>query len=264
MGYNSTAIVFTSMGTVIAKESPSISVERALAVLESVAQRSDGLSNSEISRRLKIPKSSASYILRTLERGGYLRRDRESGKYRLGLALVSLSHRALASLDIRELALPHLRQLVEHSGFTAHMAILDHGRAVYIEKVEAPCFVIMDTWLCCRMDVHTTGVGKALIAYLPQDELDVILQERALNKHTPQTITQASRLLRELERVREQGYAVDEEENSPGVRCVAAPVFNREGRIEASLGVTGIVSMLEKNSVTRIAEMVKSTARKIS
>src|SRR5688500_7865891 len=176
------------------KESPSISVERALAVLEAVAQRAGGMSNSEISQRLKIPKSSASYILRALERGGYLRRGREDGRYHIGLAVVSLSHRALAGLDVREMALPVLRQLVEASGLTAHLAILDHGRAVYIEKVEAPGFVKMDTWLGRRVDVHSTSVGKALLAHLPHAEIQALVADRNLDRHTPQTITTLPKL----------------------------------------------------------------------
>ena len=246
------------------RESPSISVERALAVLEAVAQRADGLSNSEISHRLKIPKSSASYILRALERGGYLRRGRDDGRYHIGLAVVSLSHRALAGLDVREMSVPVLRQLMEACGLTAHLAIRDHGRAVYIEKVEAPGFVKMDTWLGRRMDLHCTGVGKALLAYLPLAEVEAILENRIFSKHTPETITTLSKLLRELERVRELGYAVDDEENSVGVRCVAAPVFNSEGQVETSLGVTGIVSQLDRTALPRVSELVKSAARKLS
>lgn len=252
------------MATDGSKESPSISVERALAVLEAVSQRAGGMSNSEISQRLKIPKSSASYILRALEHGGYLRRGREDGRYHIGLAVVSLSHRALAGLDIREMALPVLRQLVEASHLTAHLAIMDHGRAVYIEKVEAPSFVKMDTWLGRRVDVHSTSVGKALLAHLPDAEVQELVADRSLTQHTPQTINTLPKLLRELEKVREQGYALDEEENSVGVRCVAAPVFNNDGRVEASLGVTGIVSQFERAAVPRMAELVKSAARKLS
>src|SRR5437763_1118609 len=120
-----------------------------------------------LASRIKIPKSSASYILRALESAGYVRRDRENGKYHLGLAVVGLGHRALAGLDIREIAQPVLRQLVEKSGFSAHLAILDRGRAMYIEKTDSTGFVKMNTWIGRRMDLHSTAVGKALSAYLP-------------------------------------------------------------------------------------------------
>lgn len=248
----------------VVKESPSTAVERALAILEAVAQRSGGMTNSEISRRLQIPKSSASYILRTLERQGYLRRERHTGKYRLGLKVLNLSHRVLLGLDIREMALPVLRQLVERSHLTAHLAVLDHGEAVYIERVEAPGFIKMDTWVGRRLPIHTTAVGKALVAHLPESEMKAIIKERGLKKFTPKTITVPSTWLRELERARAQGYAVDDEENNPGVRCVAAPVFDSLGRVEATVGVSGTTSQLDKSSLPKIAELVKEAARKIS
>ena len=117
---------------------PATAVERALNILEAASQRREGLTNSEISRRLGIPKSSASYILRTLERRGYLRRDPESNRYRLGLKLLSLGGETQAGLDIAEVALPQMRTLVERLGMTCHLAVVDQNEAVYIEKVEAP------------------------------------------------------------------------------------------------------------------------------
>lgn len=246
------------------QESPSTAVERALAVLDAVAERTLGMSNADINRKLKIPKSSASYILRTLVKGGYLRRDRETGRYHLGLRVVSLSHRALAGLDIREIAHPILRQLVENSHLTAHLATLDHGQAVYIEKLDAPGFVRMNTWVGRRLECHSTAVGKCLVAFLPEEELQALLQQRGLSKYTPQTITTLSRLLRELEKVREQGYAVDDEENNLGVRCVGAPIFNSEGHVEASLGLSGTTYQVDKAGIPKIAELAKAAARKIS
>jgi DNA-binding IclR family transcriptional regulator len=247
----------------VEKDSPSTAVKRALAMLEAIAQRSGGLTNGEISQRLGIPKSSASYILRTLEQQRYLRRE-PSGKYRLGLKVLNLSHRVLLGLDIREMALPVLRQLVERSHLTAHLAILDHGQAVYVERVEAPGFIKMDTWVGRRLPIHTTGVGKALVAHLPEADVKGILKEHGLKKVTAKAITVQSAFLRELEKVRAQGYAVDDEENSPGVRCVAAPVFNSLGRVEAAVGVSGTISQVDKSSLPKMADMVREAARKIS
>lgn len=222
------------------------------------------MSNADISRKLKIPKSSASYILRALVKNGYLRRDKESARYRLGLKIVGLSHRALAGLDIREIADPILRQLVDTSQLTAHLAVLDNDEAVYIAKLDSPGFVKMNTWVGRRMQLNSTSVGKALIAFLPSEEVLPMIQRSGLNRRTPQTITVASRLMRDLEKVRELGYAIDDEENSPGVRCVAAPVFNSEGGVEAAVGLSGTTYQVERTSVPKVAELVKSAARKIS
>src|SRR5246500_984469 len=130
------------MTTAVTKpDSPSVAVERALAMLEAVALESDGLSNAEISRQLNIPKSSASYILRTLEARGYLTRDAESGKYRVGLKILSLSRGALGGLDVRGVALPIMRRLMQQTGLTCHLAVLDGYEAVYVEKVEPEGFI---------------------------------------------------------------------------------------------------------------------------
>ncbi|MFQ5926304.1 MAG: IclR family transcriptional regulator, partial [Terriglobia bacterium] len=246
--------------TKVTANTASTAVERALCMLEAIAQR-DGMTNSELSRRLEIPKSSASYLLRTLERRGYLRREQGTGKYHLGLKVLMLSAGALTELDIREVALPALRQLVERSQLTAHLAVLDHGQAVYVAKVDAPGFIKMDTWVGRRMAIHATSVGKALVAHLPKEEVEAFIQEHGLPKRTGKTITSYARFLRELERVRTQGYAVDDEENSPGARCVAAPIFNSLGKVEASVGVSGTSGQIDKRHLPRIAELVKETAR---
>jgi DNA-binding IclR family transcriptional regulator len=244
-------------------ESPSVAVERALAMLEAVAQEPEGLSNAAMSRKLKIPKSSASYILRTLERQGYLNRD-ESGKYRVGLKILSLSRGALSGIDVREVALPVMRHLMEKTNLTCHLAILDGPDAVYIEKIEPQGFIRMDTWVGRRMRVHATSVGKALVAHIAQERLQKILAQAGMEKRTPRTITTVPRLLKELERVRAQGYAVDDEENNMGARCVGAPVFNQQGAIEAAVGLSGPINQVNEQTMPRIMEALKDAARHIS
>jgi len=245
-------------------ESPSTAVERTLLILEAVAQREGGMSNADFSRKLKIPKSSASYILRTLEQYGYLRRDKEDGKYRLGMKVLTLSRAALSGVDVREVALPIMRHLVDQIHITTHLAILDHSEAVYVEKVEPQSFIRMDTWIGRRMEVHSTAVGKALLAYRDPKEQEAILRQRGLKKLTPHTITSLPKLMKELERVRQLGYAVDDEENSVGARCVGAPIFNSLDEVEASIASTGAIGTVTREDVPRIAEALKDAARRIS
>lgn len=248
----------------LSTDSPSVAVERALAMLEVVAQESGGLSNAEISRKLNIPKSSASYILRTLESQSYLTRDEESGKYRVGLKILSLSRGALSGIHVRGVALPIMRHLTQQTGLTCHLAILDGPDAVYIEKVEPEGFIRMDTWVGRRMRVHATSVGKALVAHIPQERLEEILRKSGMEKRTPKTITTLPRLLKELEKVRMRGYAVDDEENNLGARCVAAPIFNDRGLIEAGLGLSGTTQQVSPHTMPRILEALKDAARHIS
>ncbi len=245
-------------------KSPSTAVDRALGMLEALAGAAGGLTNSELSRRLGVPKSSASYLLRALERRGYVRRDPESGRYRPGLKVLSLNREVLTGLGIRDAAQPILRQLVERIGLTAHLAVLDQDQAVYIEKVDAPGFIKMDTWVGRRMDLHSTSVGKALIAHRPAAEVEAVLRERGLRKRTPKTLTSLPRLLKELEKVRAQGYAVDDEENNLGARCVGAPVVGPDGEVQAAVGVSGTTGQVNRESLARIAELVQEAARKIS
>jgi DNA-binding IclR family transcriptional regulator len=245
------------------EESPSVAVERALGMLEAIAQEPEGLSNAEISRKLQIPKSSASYILRTLVQRSYLNRDPQTGKYRVGLKILSLSRGALSGLDVREVALPIMRHLMEKTNLTCHLAILDGPEAVYIEKVEPQGFIKMDTWVGRRMRVHATSVGKALVAYIPQDRLEKILSS-GMEKRTSKTITTVPRFLKELDRVRAQGYAVDDEENNMGARCLGAPIFNQMGTIEASLGLSGTTQHVNAQTMPRIVEALKDAARHIS
>jgi DNA-binding IclR family transcriptional regulator len=243
---------------------PATAVERALNILEAAADRREGLTNSEISHKLAIPKSSASYILRALERRGYLRRDVASGRYRLGLKILSLGGDARANLDLAEVALPFMQALQERIHLTVHLAVLDQGEAVYIEKVEAPGFFKVNTWVGRRMYLHSTSVGKCLIAGMPRPEVETLLHQQGLKKRTPKTITSLTKLLAELELVVAQGHAMDDEENSVGARCVAVPVPGANGAAIAALGVSGTLTQMEEANLPRILEALKETARRIS
>jgi len=244
--------------------SPATAVERALNILETAARRRDGFTNSEISRKLNIPKSSASYILRTLERRGYLRREMETGRYRLGLKILSLGGDAQANLDIADVALPFMRALVERLHLTIHLAVLDQGEAVYIEKVEAPGFFRVNTWVGRRMFLHSTSVGKCLLAWLPKHEVESLVKQQGLKKRTPKTITTLTKLFADLDHVKQEGYAVDDEENSLGARCLGAPVFDAAGSVAAALGASGTLTQVDGANMTRIVEALKDTARRIS
>lgn len=239
------------------------SVDRALEILELVASRG-GLTNSEISRRLGIPKSSASYILRALERRGYLRRDAESGRYRIGLKVLALTHGVLSDAGLREAALPVLRALTDRTGLTSHLAVLDHDEVVYIEKVEAPGFVKVDTWPGRRASLHATSLGKAIAAHLPPAQVQALVSQAGLARLTERTITSLPKLLRELEATRERGYAFDDEENAIGIRCIAAPVLGGDGRVVGAVNVTGTTSQIDAGAVARLGEQLLTEARAIS
>jgi len=238
-------------------------VLRSLQILELLAGEKKRWTTMEVSRKLKIPKSTTSYLLHTLLARGYLVREQE-GVYRLGMKLLALGGQALRGTEVREVALPILRRLTAETQTTAHLAVLEGGEAVYIERVPSPGFIQIDTWVGRRMPLHSTSVGKALAAFLPQEEAESLFQTAGLPRFTPRTITTLPRLRQELRRIRETGVAIDNEENTPGVRCVAAPIFGSSGRVVAALSLTGPVQQITEERVGKIVEKVKEAARQLS
>lgn len=247
------------------EENHSNAIERTLSILELVTASQKGLSNADLSRRLNIPKSSASYILRVLEKRGYLSRE-ESGRYRIGLKLVSLTSGALTHLDFREIAKPVMSEFIKKSRLPeVHLAVLDNGRAVYVEKIEAQnSFIKMDIWVGHHLPIHTTAIGKVLVAYLPENDVFKIFETRGMEKKTRKSITSPHKFLQELEKVRKYGYAVDDEENAENVRCVAAPIYDSNGKIIAAIGTSTIINQLDKALLPKIIEMVKDSAERVS
>jgi DNA-binding IclR family transcriptional regulator len=239
-------------------------VERVIKVLEILSQSKNGFSISELSRKIKIPKSSTHRIITTLERGGYLQKNIHSGKYRFGLKLISLSSNALESLELREEAKPFLRHLMMQTNLTVHMAVLERNEAVIIEKFEPQGLIRVSTWIGRRLDVNSTAIGKALIAYLTDEEFDQQFKDTSLARHNDKTIVSKNRLKQQLARIRQLGHSVSDEENEIGFRCVGAPIFNSNGRVVAAVSVTGITSQIAFEGTQSIIKRVKQAAAGIS
>lgn len=249
----------------MSQDTTSKAVERALSMLELIAESKKGLSNADLSRRLKIPKSSASYILRVLENRAYLKRN-DNGKYLLGLKLMSLTGDALTHLDVREVAKPVLNEFLKKSRLPeAHLAILDNGRAVYIEKVESEnSFIKMDIWVGHRLPIHTTSIGKILVAYMSDEEIIEILKLRGMERKTRKSITSQRKFLNEVKKVKEQGFAIDNEENSDGVRCIAAPIFDAKGKVIAAIGTSSTILQIDEVHLPKYVELIKKAAYQVS
>jgi len=240
------------------------SVERAFAVLEMLDGSRRGWNISEMSRKLRIPKSSAHVIVLTLERLGYIKRDSGSRRYQLGLKIYGLGRGLMKNLALPELALPHLKWLVEQTRLTAHLAILERNHAVFIQKVDSPGMIKFDTYVGKRADLHCTGVGKVLLAYASQEIAQEILSVESFPRYTNLTITSPANLKKELSLVRKKGYSVDDEEEELGVRCVGVPVLNRSGESVGAVSVTGTVSQVRRDRLDELAEIVKQAAAKVS
>lgn len=240
------------------------SVERALTILELLAEKRQGLTTSDISRRTRVPKSSTSYLLRTLVARGYVRRDAQTGQHTLGLRLLSLGGQAMQSMELREVAMPHLRAVVERTRLGAHLAILDHGDAVYIERIESPGFIKMAIWVGRRMPPQVTAVGKALICQHERHDVQEMVAQHRISPASAKTILSLPRLLEDLAQTRRRGYAIDDEEHAAGVRCLAAPVFAAGGEVVAAIGVSGTVSQINDENFQTVGNILRSAALKLS
>jgi DNA-binding IclR family transcriptional regulator len=238
-------------------------LDRALNALELLASSKHGLTLPKVSAALKVPKSSAHSLLLTLERRGYFHCNLKTNRYLFGLQLFCLANMALAGMSSARRPAPFLR-LMSRSRLTAHLALLEHNEAVLIDKAEPPGVYKLATWLGKRMELHCTNVGKAMLAYFSEDELDDLIRLRGLPRHNDNTISTAKRLRDELAKIRRMSYAIDDEEDEVGYRCIGAPIFDRNGKVLAGVSVSGDIEHVTGERVVAIAEHVKQCAGSVS
>lgn len=246
-------------------KTPSVpGLERGLVILETIAKSRSGLTFSGLARTLSFPKSSIHCLLLTMERSGYLQRSEDTGRYLCGPKLAQVANLAHEGLALREKAMPVLRHLMEETGITVHIAVLEHSDAALIAKVAPLSAQQISTWLGKRLDLHCTSLGKCLIAYLPEHEMEEMVRARGLLRHNENTIVSLRRLKEELARTRDRGYAIDDEEEELGSRCLGAPVFDRQGRVVAAVSLSGTTEQLETGNCEKLAVMVKQAGLEIS
>jgi IclR family acetate operon transcriptional repressor len=190
--------------------------------------------------------------------------DPASGGYQLGFQVLRMGLRVLDGLDYRRVAHPLLRELNQKTQETVHLAILQGDQAISIEKFGSPQPVGLDARLGGQMPLHCTGVGKVLLAYQSEEMLTKLAKSPGLQRLTPRTVTTLPQLKKELERIRERGYAVDNEEAVDGLRCVAAPVFDHTGRAVAAFSVAGPATRLTQERILEIVPLVRETSHEIS
>ena len=170
----------------------------------------------------------------------------------------------LRQMDLRRDAIALLRDLNEKTRETVHMCVYDRDAAIYIEKIESPAPLRGFSELGKGAPLHCTGVGKVLMAGLSDEDLDDLLKRYSLRRFTPNTITQVRAMKKEVEHIRAQGYAIDDEEHEPGIRCVAVPVRNYTGKVIASISIAGRTTSVAPARLPELIHSVKETAQKIS
>ncbi|TDF95758.1 IclR family transcriptional regulator [Paenibacillus piri] len=240
------------------------SLDRALNILDLFDEQTKELKITEISSRIGLHKSTVHSLLKTLQLHGYIDQDIESGKYRLGLKLVEKGQQLLQSMDIRGTARKHMTLLSAQTGQTTHLVILDGKEGVYIDKVEGDKAAIRYSRIGGRVPLHSSAVGKALTAFRSAPEIEELLKGYRYVRQTASTIGDKESFLQELDGVRRQGYAVDDQENEPGVRCAAAPIFNHAGDVAASMSVSTMISVVDDGQFARCIELLKLETAQIS
>lgn len=240
------------------------SVERAFHILEQVSLAKNGIGVTELASGLQMHKSTIHRVLTTLCGLGYVEQDHGSGRYKLGYKLLDISSRLLNSIDVRKEALPYLQQLANFTGEVVHLVVLNQGQVVYIEKVEGSETIRMHSRVGNRAPVHCTGVGKAILAYLPESQVREIIRQYGLEPHTQHTITTLTELLEDLATVRTRGYALDLEENELGITCLAVPVFDHTGSVVAAVSISGPTVRMQPARVQQLAEQAKEAGIGVS
>lgn len=224
-------------------------VERALELLEAFSITEPELSLTELSCRLGLNASTVFRLLATLQARGYVQQSPDNGRYRLGPACLGPSSVYLAQSDMRRRLTPLLVALRDECRETIHLATLDRKlmEVVYLEKLEGLLPIgLMGSRVGGRSPAYCTGLGKAMLAHEPLDATGAFYEARGLPAHTPQTITSWEVLSHELAEIRLRGYALDNTEHEPGVRCVAAPVWNHRREVVGAISVAGPAERIEK------------------
>jgi DNA-binding IclR family transcriptional regulator len=244
---------------------PSVpAVERTLAILELLSVTRSGLTLPELSRRLKLPKSSTYCLLVTLARHGYLVRNARTRRYMFGLRLFSVANRAIGTVELREQAAVFLQSLARLSRLTVHMAILEDDAAVLVEKIEAPGLVRIASWVGKSIDLHCSAVGKCLLAYLPEPELSRVVRDHGLTRYNENTITSIRKLRQQAADIKRLGYSIEDEEGEIGFRCVGAPIFDSSGNVIAGISVCGTTAQIKSEDFAEFGAMVRQVASDIS
>ncbi|NOY29438.1 MAG: IclR family transcriptional regulator [Planctomycetes bacterium] len=246
------------------KEVPSIrALERGLLVLEVLGD--GGIAPlSDIARATQLSCSTTFRILETLRQRGYVEQDKITGHYYIGFKALQIGAAYSAASPLPQASHAVMEELVEKINETANLAILDNNEAVYIHQVQSQHSIRMFTQLGARAPLHCTGVGKVLLAWQSTEQIEKLLGGRRFKAFTSTTITRFKKMMTELDRVRQKGFAVDNEEREPGVRCVTAPVRDAHGTVVAALSISAPTTRFPKKQFALWSREVVSAAGKVS
>ena len=201
---------------------------------------------------------------RNLQQRGYVEQEPDNQEYQLGLRVLELGMSKLHQMDLVREATPYLKELVNQCNETVHLGVLEEGEVLYLAKEESSQTIRMISYVGKRAPLHSTSLGKVLLAYLSAEDRKKILEGKVLPRLTENTITDKRELEKELSKVREQGFALDREENEKDVCCVAAPIRDYQGEVIAALSISSPVFRIDKNAQNNLKKVLIETSKKIS
>src|SRR5689334_3718021 len=239
------------------------SVANSIRLLNSFSGEEDELGITTLAARMRLAKSTVHRLATTLTAAGFLEQNRDTGKYRLGVALFELGALVRRRMDVANEVRPKLRELLEKTGETVQLGIIDHFSVLYVYEMESRHAIRMAAAVGGRAPLHCTAVGKVLLAYQPTDYVKQVLGN-GLKAYTPKTITRRETIVSMLEEVASREYAIDDEESEPGLRAIAAPVRNHTGNVIAALGVAAPVQRMTKKVMQDCVPDVIATAAAVS
>jgi IclR family KDG regulon transcriptional repressor len=240
------------------------SLQRGLSILEIIAKKGKGITMAEVSREIGLHTSTTFHLLRTLSTLGYLAQDENTREYVLGSKVFHLAASAWTEVQLLKASSPLLTEMAEQTGETSHLAIFEQGEVIVINRIDGSSPIRLSDRVGCPRPAHCTAIGKVLLAHLSEVELKAFLGKHELRPITPRTITAVPVLEQELARVRDQGYAFDDEEFNQGIRCLAAPVRNFTGQVVAAIGISGPVWRVSLDRVAQLTDFVKAMGHRLS
>jgi len=239
------------------------SLDKGLMLLETVEQAKAPVGLADLATRLGWDKATIHRLLATLERRGYLLRDPSTRRYALGLKIFGLYESATRSFDIQRETRPYLARIAEHTGETAHLAVALSGSIVFIDRVASSESLAVNTQIGAQEPLFCTALGRAILAYLPEEELRRHVPA-PLPRYTRKTVSTIPALRASLDSVRSRGYAVDDEEYLQGIRCVASPILGPAGAPVAAIGISGPLTRLSMATLRRFGGEIRRAARELS
>lgn len=236
---------------------------KAINILEYLSEVKEA-TFPEICTKMGTPKSSTYQIINTLAALGYIRKIDDSSKYSLGMKLIELGNKAVSNLNIRNAAKPVLRALVAKLNETCHLGIMDGYEGVYLDKCEGTQPVRLYSWIGKRLPLHCTAIGKALLAWQDEQKIEEILNQIELTRVTENTIINPKKLKEHLRMVRDRGWALDDQENEPHIRCIGAPIRNTDGKILGAISISGLSVRFDGEYLKRLSREAMEAAEELS